>query len=32
MATLRTAAEQAAWVSELKVRHRLKRNLMKLLG
>jgi uncharacterized Zn finger protein len=32
MASLRSSAEQAAYVFELKARHRLKRNLMKLLG
>ena len=32
MAALRSAAEQAAYVAALKVRFRLKRNFMKLLG
>jgi hypothetical protein len=32
MARLRDAAEQAAYVADLKARHRAKRNLMKLLA
>ncbi len=32
MATLQAAAEQAAYVAEIKERHRRKRNFMKLLG
>jgi tetratricopeptide (TPR) repeat protein len=32
MAPLRTAAEQAAYIADLKLRHKRKRNFMKLLG